>query len=74
MTEPEIKKFLAAFLKSHNIDESGVDIVFKQMDINGDGKINKYELAVFFLNVAQYDDLVVEADIEKHTGFYAPIN
>ena len=44
------------------------------MDINGDGKINKYELAVFFLNVAQYDDLVVEADIEKHTGFYAPIN
>ena len=52
MTEPEIKKFLAAFLKSHKIDESGVDIVFKQMDINGDGKINKYELAVFFLNVA----------------------
>ena len=44
------------------------------MDINHDGQINKYELAVFFLNVAQYEDLVIEKDIEKHTGFYAPIN
>ena len=44
------------------------------MDINGDGKINKYELAAFFLNVAQYDDLVIQSEIEAHMGFYAPIN
>ena len=71
LTQVEIKKFLTAFLKSHGIDESGVDIVFKQMDINGDGQINKYELAVFLLKVAQYEELVKEEDIEQHTGFYS---
>ena len=35
----------------------------------GTGIIEKYEMAVFYLNVAGYNDLVDPVAIEKHTGF-----
>ena len=52
------------------MDESGIEVVFENLDKNKDGKVDKYELAVFFLTVAQYEHLVIEEDIEKHMGFH----
>ena len=64
--------FLADFLKAHDIDKEGIDIVFENMDTDGNGMIDKYEMAVFFLKVASYEELVVKNDIEKYTGFSPP--
>ena len=52
LTEKEIKKFLKDFLKSHDIDKSGLEIVYLNLDKKGRGFINKYEMTVFFLRLA----------------------
>ena len=39
------------------------------MDLDGNGKIDKYEIAVFFLKVASYYRLNNEKQIKKHMGF-----
>ena len=48
LSEAEIKRFLCEFLQSHNIDKDGIDIVYTNMDTNGDQMIDKYEMFVFF--------------------------
>ena len=65
----EIKLFLEEFLKNHDCRADARDIVFQNMDKDGNGKIDKYEMTVFFLELAQYEDLLVQKDIEKYTGF-----
>ena len=69
----EIRRFLADFLKSHDIDENGIDIVYSNIDTAGSGMINKYKMAVFFLKIAQYEDLIIKKDIQMYTGFPATL-
>ena len=54
----QIRIFLADFWASHNIDKAGIDIVFENMDSDGNGMIDKYEMAVFFLKIASYEALI----------------
>ena len=70
LTEQEIKRFLKEFLNSHKIDRDGIDILYSNMDINGDNQIDKYGMVVFFLKLACYNDLIVKVDIEEYTGFH----
>ena len=40
------------------------------MNTDGRGKIDKYNLAVFFLKLAAFNDLVIQDKIEKEMGFH----
>ena len=64
-----MKKFLKDFLKSHHIDKSGLEIVYLNLDRKGNGMIDKYDMTVFFLNLASYECLVDRRNIKKYTGF-----
>ena len=66
----ELIQFLTVFLKKHEEEEEyAVDIVMGNMNLDKNGKIDKYNLTVFFLKLCSYDFLVEQEWIEKAIEF-----
>ena len=58
LSKSEVRGFLKDFLVSYDEDADCVDIVLHNMNTDSTGKIDKYNLAVFFLKLAAYEFLV----------------
>ena len=54
------------FLKDQNFGESDLDIVLENMNLSNNGTIDRYEMAVFLLKVAEHEELVVPAVLQEH--------
>ena len=66
LTTSEIRAFLRDFLKDQNFSEFDLDIVLENMKLSDNGTIDRYEMAVFLLKVAEHEDLVVPAVLREH--------
>ena len=58
LSNSEVRGFLKDFLRSYDEDADCIDIVLHNMNTESTGKIDKYNLAVFFLKLAAYEFLV----------------
>ena len=60
LTSEETRKFIIDLLLYHGEEQSceAVECLMSNMDLSVDGKLDKYNLAVFFLRLAQLDDLI----------------
>ena len=68
MNKIAIKQFLKI---NHELSDEEIDIVYSNMNTDADGKIDKYRMGVFLLNLASYEDLVDRREIQKWMGFTA---
>ena len=58
LSNNEVLNFLKDFLRAYNENVDYVDIVIQNMNMDSTGKIDKYNLAVFFLKLAAYESLI----------------
>ena len=70
LTNSELIGFLKDFLRSYDYKESDIDIVLANMNKDSEGSIDRYNLAVFFLNLAAYEYLVKQKWIEQDMDFH----
>ena len=68
LARDEIKAFLSNFLKDQNFHEEDFEIVLSNMNLRDNGSIDRYEMVVFLLRVAEHDELVVPEAIRDHLG------
>ena len=66
LTATEIRAFLRNFLKDQNFNETDLDIVLQNMNLSDGGTIDRYEMAVFLLKVAEHEELVVPEVLKQH--------
>ena len=66
LTANEIRAFLREFLKEQNFREADLDIVLSNMNLRDNGTIDRYNLIVFLLKIAELDELVVPEVIKMY--------